>query len=302
VISSPAPVAPFDGAEDPAGSIEALVALLGQSRWVALTGAGCSTESGIPDYRGPGRKGPPAKPILHDAFLRRAEVRQRYWARATLGWARFHGAAPNPAHRALAALEISGQLIGVITQNVDRLHHRAGSQRVIELHGALEDVRCLGCSGGHARADVHDQLVGANREWLQRRLEELAVAAPDGDAQLEPADVIDFQVLPCPACGGVLKPNVVFFGGTVPEPTVTDAWALLDAADALVVIGSSLEVYSGYRFVKGAAARGQPVVIINQGPTRGDALATFRIEARAGVILPQLAARLQASAAPASRP
>jgi NAD-dependent deacetylase sirtuin 4 len=277
--------------------IAPLVTLLGQGRWVALTGAGCSTESGIPDYRGPGRKGPPAKPILHDAFLRRPEVRQRYWARATLGWARFHDATPNPAHRALAALEATGHLIGVITQNVDRLHHRAGSRRVVELHGALEDVRCLGCGSGHTRADVHDQLVGTNRGWLERRLQELAVAAPDGDAQLEPSDVIDFQVVPCPACGGVLKPDVVFFGGTVPEPTVADAWALLDAADALVVIGSSLEVYSGYRFVRGAATRGLPVVIINQGPTRGDALATCRIDARAGLVLPALAARLQAALA-----
>jgi NAD-dependent deacetylase sirtuin 4 len=276
----------------PAAHLDQLVGLLGGRRTAVLTGAGCSTESGIPDYRGPGRTGPPRKPILHDAFLRRPEVRQRYWARATLGWSRFGGAGPNPAHFALAGLESAGHVIGVITQNVDRLHHRAGSRRVVELHGALEDVRCLGCSATFARDDVHGRLLGANRAWLDDWVQQTAVAAPDGDAQLEPDEVANFQVVACPGCGGVLKPDVVFFGGTVPGPTVADAWALLEAADVLLVVGSSLEVYSGFRFVRGAATRGMPVVIVNQGPTRGDALATCRIDARAGRVLPPLLERL----------
>lgn len=275
----------------PAGApLEQLERWLGGRTMVALTGAGCSTESGIPDYRGPGRLGPPRNPILHDAFMRRPEVRQRYWARATLGWSRFAGAGPNPAHHALVALETAGPLLGVITQNVDRLHQRAGSRRVIELHGALEDVRCLGCSAAFARTEVHGWLLEANPGWLERA----AAAAPDGDAQLEPAEVADFHVLPCAGCGGVLKPDVVFFGGTVPAATVAEAWALLEAAEALLVVGSSLEVYSGFRFVRGAAARGIPVVIVNQGPTRGDALAACRVDARAGAVLPPLVARLAA--------
>jgi NAD-dependent deacetylase sirtuin 4 len=287
---------------DLSARIDDLLALLGARTYVALTGAGCSTESGIPDYRGPGRSGPPRQPILHDDFLRRPEVRQRYWARATLGWGRFAGAAPNPAHHALADLERERHLVGVITQNVDRLHHRAGSQRVIELHGALEDVRCLSCRACFARADVHERLLGANSEWLACRVEGQAGAAPDGDAQLEPADVAGFHVLPCSICGGVLKPDVVFFGGNVPAATVADAWALLDAAGALLVVGSSLEVYSGYRFVRGAAARGLPVIIVNQGPTRGDALATYRVDGRAGVVLPQLVGRLAGANPGGGRP
>jgi NAD-dependent deacetylase sirtuin 4 len=275
-----------------ATALETLATALAHQRLVVLTGAGCSTESGIPDYRGPGRSGPPRNPILHDAFLHREEVRQRYWARATLGWTRFAGATPNPAHHALAALEAAGTLTGLITQNVDRLHRRAGSQRVIELHGALEDVRCLGCRRVHTRAEIHQRLCAANPDWLARA----AAVAPDGDAQLDADEVTAFRVLPCQHCGGVLKPDVVFFGGTVPADTVAAAYALVDAADALLVVGSSLEVYSGFRFVRHAAGRGMPVVILNQGPTRADALAAVRVGARAGAVLPALAARLAAPA------
>jgi NAD-dependent SIR2 family protein deacetylase len=271
-------------------AVTTLATALAERRLVVLTGAGCSTESGIPDYRGPGRTGPPRNPILHDAFLRRPEVRQRYWARATLGWTRFAGAAPNPAHHALAALEAAGALVGLITQNVDRLHHRAGSQRIIELHGALEDVRCLGCYHLYPREEIHRHLVAANPDWLAQA----GAAAPDGDAQLDDAVVSAFHVLPCGSCGGVLKPDVVFFGGNVPAPTVAEAYALVDAADALLVVGSSLEVYSGFRFVRHAAGRGIPVAILNQGPTRADELAAVRVQARAGAVLPALAARLLA--------
>jgi NAD-dependent deacetylase sirtuin 4 len=269
-------------------SIDTLVALLAGRRFVALTGAGCSTESGIPDYRGEGRAGP-RNPIQHDAFVRRPEVRQRYWARATLGWARFSAARPNAAHRALAALEQAGPLHGVITQNVDRLHHRAGSRRVVELHGALAEVLCLGCGCREARAGVQQRLLDANPGWLARAQAELR---PDGDADLDGALVAAFRVVDCAACGGALKPDVVFFGGSVPEATVAAAFELLDGAEALLVVGSSLAVYSGFRFVRRAGERNLPVAIVNLGPTRADGLVSARVSGRAGEVLPRLAAAL----------
>jgi NAD-dependent protein deacetylase/lipoamidase sirtuin 4 len=267
---------------------EALAALVGGRRLVALTGAGCSTESGIPDYRGAGRPERPRGPIMHDAFVRHPEVRRRYWARATLGWARFSGARPNRAHQALAALETDGSLRGVITQNVDRLHHRAGSRRVVELHGALADVRCLACQRHEERAVVQARLLAANPGWLDRA----AALAPDGDAELPAAEVAAFVVVGCQGCGGALKPDVVFFGGGVPEPTLAAAWALLDEAEALLVVGSSLAVWSGFRFVRRAAERGLPIAIVNLGPTRADPLAHLRVEAPAGQVLSALRARL----------
>jgi NAD-dependent SIR2 family protein deacetylase len=226
---------------------------------------------------------------MHDAFLRKPEVRQRYWARATIGWPRFSAAKPNPAHEALADMEIVGQLLGVITQNVDRLHHTAGSRRVIELHGALAEVRCLGCAAVVPRAHVHERLCATNGDWLAATT---AAASPDGDAQLTPDAESSFTVIPCAACGGDLKPDVVFFGGNVPPDRVAEAFALLDEADVLLVVGSSLEVYSGFRFVRGAVDRGKGVAIVNQGPTRGDDIAQLRIDARAGVVLPETARRL----------
>jgi NAD-dependent SIR2 family protein deacetylase len=265
------------------GTLEALTALLRGRRFVALTGAGCSTESGIPDYRGQGRAGP-RNPIQHDAYLRRSDVRQRYWARATVGWVRFSGARPNAAHAALATLEDAGVLAGIITQNVDRLHHAAGSRRVVELHGALADVRCLGCDALVARDDVHARLVDENPGWLQR-----AVApSPDGDAELPDEVVATFRVVPCAACGGVLKPNVVFFGGTVGEATMTAAWSLFGEGEVLLVVGSSLTVYSGFRFARRAHELGLPVALVNDGPTRADELAELRVGARAGEVLPRL--------------
>ena len=271
-----------------------LAALLAGRRIVALTGAGCSTESGIPDYRGSGR--PARNPIQHDAFMRRSEVRQRYWARATLGWERFKGARPNAAHAALAELEATGALAGVITQNVDRLHHQAGSRRVVELHGALADVRCLGCGAHEPRADLQQRLVAANPSWTARALLELQrrdAVRPDGDAELSVETVADFQVVGCRQCGGPLKPDVVFFGGTVAESTLTAAWALLGDAQALLVVGSSLTVYSGFRFVRRAHELGMPIGIVNVGPTRGDALAQARVAAPVGQVLPRLAAALR---------
>lgn len=271
-------------------ALDRMVRLLADRRFVALTGAGCSTESGIPDYRGDGRPGP-RHPIQHDAYLRRPEVRRRYWARATLGWQRFSGARPNAAHRALAALEQAGFLAGVITQNVDRLHHAAGSERVVELHGALADVRCLGCARPEVRASVHARLLSENPGWLDQVTTDLRMA-PDGDAELPEEAVERFRVVTCLACGGVLKPDVVFFGGTVAEDTLADAWSLLDDGQALLVVGSSLAVYSGFRFVRRAAERGVPVGVINIGPTRADGEVQVRLSARAGEALPELARRL----------
>jgi NAD-dependent SIR2 family protein deacetylase len=267
--------------------LEPLIALLTGRRVVALTGAGCSTESGIPDYRGGGRT-PPRNPIQHDAFMRRADVRRRYWARATLGWQRFSAAEPNAAHEALAALEASGHLTGVITQNVDRLHHRAGSRRVVELHGALAEVVCLRCGQGEPRAELQARLIAANPGWLERAPE----VKPDGDAELDAELVATFVMVGCRGCGGELKPNVVFFGGTVSETTLAAAWQLHDAADALLVVGSSLAVYSGFRFVRRASERGLPIAVVNIGPTRADDVAHARVSAAAGHVLPRLIGRL----------
>jgi len=278
------------------GDLDALVALLRGRRFVALTGAGCSTESGIPDYRGGGRAGP-KNPIQHDAFLKRPEVRRRYWARATLGWARFRGAEPNPAHHALAALEADGTLAGVITQNVDRLHRAAGSRRVVELHGALEEVRCLACREVESRTSVHQRLLAANPGWLDRLSGE---TRPDGDADLPEEAVAELREVDCRLCDGILKPDVVFFGGNVPEPTLNAAWALFDEAEVLLVVGSSLTVWSGYRFVRRAGERGMPVAIVNVGPTRADAEVALRVAARAGDVLPRLAQALAGTGAVAA--
>jgi NAD-dependent deacetylase sirtuin 4 len=273
-----------------ARDVSALADLLAGRRLVALTGAGCSTESGIPDYSG---EGPPTRtPNQHDAYLRRADVRRRYWARATVGWARFRGAQPNAAHDALAAMEASGALVGVITQNVDRLHTVAGSRRLVELHGTLDEVRCLSCGTLEPRSEVHERLLAANPDWLARVCGE---ARPDGDAELPEEQIEDLLVVDCSVCGGVLKPNVVFFGGNVGEATLAAAWQLFDEAEALLVVGSSLAVWSGYRFVRRATERGVPVAIVNLGPTRADAEAALRVPARAGEVLPALAQVLAAT-------
>src|SRR6185312_12005114 len=242
-------------ADPMATDVAPLLEVLAGRRFVALTGAGCSTESGIPDYRGQGRTGP-KNPIQHDAFMRRPEVRQRYWARATLGWERFRGARPNAGHAALARLEAAGRLAGVITQNVDRLHHAAGSRRVVELHGALDDVRCLACGAHEPRADLQGRLLDANPGWLASAM---GASRPDGDAELPAEAAATFQVVGCRLCGGDLKPDVVFFGGNVAEPTLTAAWSLLAEGAALLVVGSSLTVYSGFRFVRRAHEQGLPI-------------------------------------------
>lgn len=256
--------------------VDELIELLRNKRVVALTGAGCSTESGIPDYRGvdtPPRKRPP---IQHREFVDKPEWRRRYWARSMIGWPKISAARPNATHTALAALERAGVVEGTITQNVDGLHQAAGSCEVVELHGALARVRCLTCEAITTRAHIQELLQTANPSWS--RDDGQNEAAPDGDAEVDEA-YDAFEVVACSACGGTLMPDVVFFGGSVPRATLDAAWALFDRAEVLLVVGSSLTVFSGYRFVRRAAERNVPVAIVNRGPTRGDPHAVLRIDA-----------------------
>ncbi|MFW6066944.1 MAG: NAD-dependent protein deacetylase [Myxococcota bacterium] len=268
---------------DPA-ALDALHRLLDGRRIAVLTGAGCSTESGIPDYRGPVTRRRARNPVQYRAFMRDPEARRRYWARAVVGWGRFAGKHPNAAHRALAALEQAGVVRGLVTQNVDRLHQRAGSSAVVELHGALAEVRCTACHHVEPRGAVQRRLLALNPGWTELHAE----MAPDGDAEL-PADLIArFRVAACLGCGGFLKPNVVFFGENVPRERVERAHRLVEAAEVLLVVGSSLAVFSGYRFVKRAAALGLPIAIVNLGESRGDPHAQVLVQGRAGDVIPRL--------------
>lgn len=260
--------------------------LVNAQRLVVLTGAGCSTESGIPDYRSPGGPWARHKPIYYSEFVRSADVRRFYWARSFRGWPRFAAARPNAAHRSLAELERAGKVDFLITQNVDDLHQEAGSERLVQLHGRNRLVVCLDCGCEFPRAGIQERLAALNAGWCGDALNgDEADFAPDGDAELRRESVRDFVVLACERCGGVLKPAVVFFGESVPAGKVTVAIERVEAADALLVVGSSLTVWSGYRFVKRAAERGVPIAIVNIGPTRGDALATLKIEANCGDVL-----------------
>jgi NAD-dependent deacetylase sirtuin 4 len=261
---------------------------IAQGRVVALTGAGMSTDSGIPDYRGPATRDRPRKPVQHRDFIRDPAVRQRYWARAFVGWQRFTAAKPNRCHEALAVLEQRGVVTSVITQNVDRLHQAAGSRSVVELHGALAEVRCLDCGAIEPREELQARLAALNPAAAGAT----AAFAPDGDADLAGEIVETFVVAPCVACGGVLKPNVVFFGDNVARPIVDDAFARVEASRVLLVLGTSLTVFSGFRFVRRAHELGVPIVLVNQGETRGDPLATVRVDAPLGDVLPAAAERL----------
>src|SRR6185369_4165998 len=276
--------------------IDRLTEFIGRSRrLVVLTGAGCSTESGIPDYRSPGGAWTRHKPILYGSFVRSAEVRRFYWARSFRGWPRFASARPNRAHHALAELESRGGVHQLITQNVDDLHQEAGSRAVVQLHGRNRVVVCLDCGAEFCRGAIQDRLAAINAEWLANapwhvlRADE-AEFAPDGDAALPASAVEGFRVPECDRCGGVLKPAVVFFGESVPKEKVTYAMERVDEADALLVAGSSLTVWSGFRFVKRAAERAIPIAIVNIGPTRGDELAGIKVEGRVGVVLPEVVA------------
>lgn len=270
--------------------LAALTELIDRGDVCILTGAGCSTESGIPDYRGPETRKRARNPIRMDAFLRHPETRQRYWARSYLGFPRMQQARPNGAHRALAQLERDGWTTGLITQNVDSLHAAAGSHEVVELHGALRDVICLDCGARLARASLQQRMQHDNAASEAAGVQRLA---PDGDADVDEAWTARFVAPSCTACGdGVLKPDVVFFGESVPKPRVERAMAMLQAARSLLVVGSSLAVFSGYRFVRRAEALGIPVAIVNLGETRGDAAAQIRIEAQASEVLSALVTQL----------
>lgn len=259
-----------------------------------LSGAGMSTESGIPDYRGPESRETDHSPIQYDEFVADERTRRHYWARSAVGWPSFEAAAPNDGHRALAALESAGVVNGLITQNVDRLHQAAGSRRVVELHGALAEVVCLECGALTSRHTMQDRLLAHNPGWDRTA----AALAPDGDASVPRAVTRTFTVPACRACGGVLKPHVVFFGENTADERVDAAWSLLAEADALLVVGSSLTVYSGFRFVRGAVEASRPVGIVNLGETRGTPLAAVHVDARLGELLPQLTRALGLPAAP----
>lgn len=266
-----------------------LVAVLAGRRVAVLTGAGMSTDSGIPDYRGP--DSPPSNPMTIGQFRSDPVFRQRYWARNHLGWRHMDDTEPNAGHRALARLESAGVVSGLITQNVDLLHTKAGSRTVVNLHGTYAQVVCLNCERTMSRETLAEELEALNPGFADRaqRLGGIAVA-PDADAVV--ADTSSFRYLDCPHCAGMLKPDIVYFGESVPKERVQQAFSLVDGADALLVAGSSLTVFSGYRFVRHAAAAGKPIAIVNRGPTRGDALATVKVEAGCSELLTLLAGEL----------
>ncbi len=243
-------------------------------RLFVLTGAGCSTNSGIPDYRDANGSWKRPQPVTYQAFMGDPAVRQRYWARSLIGWRRFGRAQPNDTHHALARLETLGKSEVLLTQNVDRLHQAAGSAQVIDLHGRLDQARCMGCDALMPRETLQVELMRLNPVWAGLD----AADAPDGDADLDGRDFSTFAVPPCPHCGGVLKPDVVFFGENVPRPRVDTAIRHLDQADAVLVVGSSLMVYSGFRFVQAAAKAGKPAAAVNLGRTRADPLLTLKVE------------------------
>jgi NAD-dependent SIR2 family protein deacetylase len=243
-------------------------------RLFVLTGAGCSTGSGIPDYRDAEGQWKRARPVTFQAFMGDEKTRRRYWARSLVGWRRIRRAQPNDAHRALARLETMGGIELILTQNVDRLHQAAGSARVIDLHGRIDLVRCMDCDRRSPREALQDELGRLNADWLDLD----AMEAPDGDADLDGADFLSFAVPSCRRCGGVLKPDVVFFGENVPRGRVDAAARRLDEADAMLIVGSSLMVYSGFRFVEQAASAGKPVAAVNLGRTRADGLLALKAE------------------------
>lgn len=266
-------------------AVEGAVQLLSGRRIAVLTGAGVSTDSGIPDYRGEGA--PRRRPMAYQTFLGDPRARQRYWAGSQLGWWRFAGAAPNPGHVAVAELERAGLVNGVITQNVDGLHLRAGSRRVVDVHGSLDRVSCLSCGQFFAREDIAARLTRDN-PWLDRA--ETRQLNPDGDVEI---DAIDEMVVPtCTVCGGMLKPDIVFFGEFVPPRRFAEGSALIRSADALLVAGSSLVVNSGIRLLDQAVKRRLPIVILNRGATKGDSRATLKIDAGTSEVLVALRDRL----------
>jgi NAD-dependent SIR2 family protein deacetylase len=272
-----------------APSLDALAGLMAGGDVVVLSGAGLSTDSGIPDYRGATGSLRRHTPMTYQTFTREPRGRHRYWARSFVGWQQIRAARPNAGHRAVADLQAAGLVGGIVTQNVDGLHQAGGARDVVELHGGLDRTVCLACGDVAGRAELDERLRAANPDFGPRVDE----VNPDGDAEL-PDDVLDaFVMVGCLACGdGPLKPDVVFFGETVPRDRVEHCFGLVDDAAGLLVLGSSLTVMSGYRFVLRAAKLGIPVAIVTVGPTRGDAKADVRVDAPLGDVLPDLTRRL----------
>lgn len=257
-------------------------------RLVVLTGAGCSTDSGIPDYRDEAGAWKRAQPVTYQDFVGRLYTRQRYWARSIVGFGKMRYAQPNDAHRALATLEARGALELLVTQNVDGLHQAAGSRNVVDLHGRIDTVRCLACHTRVPRDAFQEELTRRNPGFASLD----ALSAPDGDADLEGIAFDQFDVPACASCGGLMKPDVVFFGEGVPPERVQRVVDAIDAADAMLVVGSSLMVYSGFRFVKAMAEAGKPIAAINRGRTRADELLTLKVETNCASALRALADRL----------
>ena len=269
----------------PAAELQALRGFLdAHPRLFVLTGAGCSTDSGIPDYRDGDGAWKRRPPIDFQTFMGGEPARARYWARSMVGWRRFGQVRPNAAHRALAAMEAAGRVALLVTQNVDGLHQAAGSRRVVDLHGRLDEVRCMRCDWRGPRQAWQETLYARNPDWVALD----APDAPDGDADLEGMDFSRFAVPACPRCGGIVKPDVVFFGESVPRERVARALGALDEADAVLVVGSSLMVYSGYRYVLEAGRRGLPAAAINLGRTRADELLALKVERPCAQVLQAL--------------
>lgn len=269
--------------------MDELVNFVAQSKHLfVLTGAGCSTESGIPDYRDAEGEWKHKRPLQYQDFIRSENARKRYWARSLLGWQRIALAQPNPAHIALACLERAGWIYQLVTQNVDGLHQKAGSRRVLDLHGRLDTVECLDCQWQWPRETFQQRLQEKNPDFKNFS----AAIAPDGDALLEDIDFSQFQIPPCEQCAGILKPSVTFFGEGVPSQKVKQAYAYLEDADGLLIVGSSLMVYSGYRFCRAAWEQCKPIAAINLGRTRADDKLSLKIPAPCSQVLPALVAQL----------
>jgi len=259
-------------------------------RLTILTGAGCSTESGIPEYRDDEGKWKHRQPMQYADFVGVENKRRQYWARSFAGWHRIANAKPNAAHRAIAELEHYGFATGVITQNVDSLHTAAGSRKVIDLHGVLQRIRCLDCDTIDSRAAFQERLRASNPDWSAK----ITAIAPDGDAGISADNIQSFDIPECLNCGGIVKPDVVFFGEPVPGSRVLKAKQVLRQSDALLVVGSSLMVFSGYRFARYANEDGKPIAIVNRGHTRADTLATHKLTVNCASLLADTVSRLAA--------
>lgn len=289
-IYSPAPARGSVNPHNPRmDSLQPLIDFVARHpRLLVITGAGCSTAAGIPDYRDENGAWKQREPMRYQVFTGDPLARQRYWARSMLGWSTMAHALPTAAHHALAQLERAGRVGLLVTQNVDGLHQAAGSQAVVDLHGRIDTVCCQGCGARSPRRDLQQELMARNPDWLTLDARSL----PDGDADLDGLDFAVFDVPACPHCGGLLKPDVVFFGESVPRDRVAAVRAALAQADAVLVAGSSLMVYSGYRFVEEAVGAGKPVVAVNRGRTRADPVLTFKVEAEVGAAIETLAAEM----------